>query len=147
MTVRVLVVDDEEDTLNLLKLILQISGYDPLTTLNSVEAIALAEAQTPQVVLLDIMMPKLDGFTLCKMMRENPVTKDLPIIFVTAYSALDLEDRRKEAGADLILPKPIGMDSLINTIGEAVTLREANRVGISTPPASNNGSSSPPPTN
>lgn len=144
MAIRVLVVDDEEDTLNLLSLILQLSGYDPLTTLNSVEAIALAEIKQPQVVLLDIMMPKMDGFTLCKMMRENPVTKDLPIIFVTAYSALDLEDRRKEAGADLVLPKPIGMDSLISTISQAVTLRKADVTEKL--PASNNGSSSPPPT-
>jgi CheY-like chemotaxis protein len=143
MSIRVLVVDDEEDTLNLLSLILQISGYDPLTTLNSVEAIALAESNKPQVVLLDIMMPKLDGFTLCKMMRENPVTKELPIIFVTAYSALDLEDRRREAGADLILPKPIGMDSLISTISEAVTLRDSDRAKTASPVAAE-GSSPPP---
>jgi CheY-like chemotaxis protein len=139
MATRVLVVDDEEDTLNLLKIILQISGYDPLTTLNSVDAITLAELQKPQVVLLDIMMPKLDGFTLCKMMRENPVTKELPIIFVTAYSALDIEDRRKEAGADLILSKPIGMDSLITTISQAMTLRKPDGLSAtSSPPTPNN---------
>src|SRR5215468_8791616 len=113
---RVLVVDDEIDTLNLLRTILEISGFQPITTLNSVDAITLAEVEHPDVVLLDIMMPQLDGFTLCKMMRLHPATMNLPIVFVTAYSALDLEDRRLEAGADMVLPKPIGMDTLIEAV-------------------------------
>lgn len=122
---RVLVVDDEQDTLNLMSRILEIGGYDPLTTLNSTEAITLAEKEMPHVVLLDIMMPRLDGFELCKMMRENSVTQNLPIVFVTAYSALDLEERRIAAGADLVLHKPITMDSLINVVTEAANLRPA----------------------
>lgn len=120
---RVLVVDDEIDTLNLLRTILEISGYQAVTTLNSVDAITLAEVEHPDVVLLDIMMPELDGFTLCKMMRVHPATMNLPIVFVTAYSSLDLEDRRKDAGADMVLPKPIGMDTLVDAVEQATTLR------------------------
>lgn len=122
MKTRVLVVDDEIDTLRLLNRLLDIAGYEPITTLNSVEAIALAETENPDVVLLDIMMPDLDGFTLCKMMRANQATQYLPIIFVTAYSALDLEERRKEAGADLLISKPITMDVLVETIDRALEL-------------------------
>ncbi len=121
---RVLVVDDEIDTLNLLRTILEISGYQAFTTLNSVDAITLAEIERPDCILLDIMMPLLDGFTLCKMMRLHPATMHLPIVFVTAYSALDLEDRRREAGADMVLPKPVGMDVLIRTVEEATLLRK-----------------------
>ncbi|MCC7446062.1 MAG: response regulator [Anaerolineae bacterium] len=121
---RVLVVDDEIDTLNLLRTILEISGYQAFTTLNSVDAITLAEIEHPDCILLDIMMPQLDGFTLCKMMRLHPATMHLPIVFVTAYSALDLEDRRREAGADMVLPKPVGMDVLIRTVEEATQLRK-----------------------
>ena len=113
MSTRVLVVDDELDTLNLLRTILEISGYAPITTLNSVDAVGLAEVEKPDVVLLDIMMPKLDGFTLCKMMRKNEATKSLPIIFVTAYESLDIEERRVEAGANKVINKPIDMDVLI----------------------------------
>src|SRR5258706_2723460 len=120
---RVLVVDDEIDTLNLLRTILEISGYEAFTTLNSVDAITLAEVEHPDCVLLDIMMPQLDGFTLCKMMRLHPATSHLPIVFVTAYSSLDLEERRLEAGADMVLPKPIGMDVLIEAVEKAQTLR------------------------
>ncbi len=131
---RVLVVDDEIDTLNLLRTILEISGYQAVTTLNSVEAITLAEVERPDCILLDIMMPKLDGFTLCKMMRIHPATMNLPIIFVTAYSALDLEDRRREAGADMILPKPVGMDILVDTLQKASQLRAAPSAGGSFQP-------------
>jgi DNA-binding response OmpR family regulator len=108
------------DTLNLLRTILEISGYAPITTLNSVDAVGLAEVERPDVVLLDIMMPKLDGFTLCKMMRANAATKNLPIIFVTAYESLDIEERRVEAGANRVINKPIDMDVLIGTIDDVL---------------------------
>lgn len=120
---RVLVVDDEHDTLELLRLMLELNGYQALTVLNSIEAIRVAQDNRPDCALLDIMMPGLDGFTLCKMMRLHPATTRLPIIFVTAYSALDLEDRRREAGADMVLMKPVGMDMLIDGIEMAITLR------------------------
>jgi DNA-binding response OmpR family regulator len=129
---RVLVVDDEIDTLNLLRTILEISGYQAFTTLNSVDAITLAEVERPDLILLDIMMPNLDGFTLCKMMRMNALTKNLPIVFVTAYSALDLEERRLDAGADMVLPKPIGMDSLIEAVETATSLREHANAAVAT---------------
>ncbi len=127
---RVLVVDDEIDTLNLLRTILEISGYQAFTTLNSVEAIMMAEVERPDCVLLDIMMPQLDGFTLCKMMRLHPATKNLPIVFVTAYSALDIEERRLEAGADMVLPKPIGMDVLIEAVEKAMALRTSKTAEV-----------------
>jgi pilus assembly protein CpaE len=121
---RVLIVDDEIDTLNLMRIMMELSGYEAVTTLNSRDAITLAELESPDCALLDIMMPNIDGFMLCRMMRVHPVTATLPIVFVTAYSALDLEDRRLEAGADLVLPKPIGMDALVETVEKAIALRK-----------------------
>jgi len=145
MSTRVLVVDDELDTLSLLRTILQISGFDPVTTLNSVDALTLAEAEKPDVVLLDIMMPGLDGFTLCKMMRQNQATRFLPIIFVTAYEALDIEERRVEAGADLVIHKPIHIDRLITAIQAVQRMRtmtsELNGQAVSQGTASPDGSS------
>src|SRR5258705_11391129 len=120
---RILIVDDEIDTLNLLRTILDISGYETVTTLHSIEALSLAQAQLPDVILLDIMMPQLDGFTLCKMMRLHPATVKLPIVFITAYSAGDLEERRKEAGGDLVVPKPISMQMLSEAVERALLLR------------------------
>src|SRR5512136_141322 len=120
---RIMVVDDEIDTLDVLRLFLELSGYEPITTFNSAEAIQLAEAEAPDCVLLDVMMPGINGFTLCKMMRSHPVTRNLPIMFVTAYSPMDIEERRIEAGGDLVLPKPFGMDSLIGAVEKVMALR------------------------
>jgi CheY-like chemotaxis protein len=127
---RVLVVDDERDTLDVLRLFLELSGYQPFTTFNSLDAITLAEVERPDCILLDIMMPGLDGFSLCKMMRSHPLIANLPIMFVTAYSPMDLEDRRLEAGADMVLPKPFGMDSLIQSIEQLMATRVAQSVTI-----------------
>ncbi len=123
MSARILIVDDEQDTLNLMRLILEINDYAVITTLNSQEALDLAGEAQPDVVLLDIMMPGLDGFQLCKMMRANPTTSELPIIFVTAYAALDLEQRRIEAGADMVIHKPVDSRLLTNAIIEVMNLR------------------------
>lgn len=119
---RVLVVDDEIETLDLFRVILEMAGYDVITVLNSTDALMMAELERPDCVLLDIMMPYLDGFTLCKIMRLHPATLALPIIFVTAYPALDLDDRRKEAGADFVLFKPVGMDTLIGAVQRALNI-------------------------
>lgn len=120
---RILVVDDEIDTLDLLRTFLELSGYEVFTTLNSEDAVILADVEHPDCALLDIMMPKLDGFRLCSMIRANPRTANLPIMFVTAYSAMDLEERRVEAGADMIIMKPFGMDDLVRSIDALMTKR------------------------
>ncbi len=125
MATKVLVVDDELDTLNLLRVLLELTGFEPVTTLNSTEAITLAEIEQVDVALLDIMMPQLDGFQLCRMMREHQTLKDLPIIFVTAYDALDLEDRRKEVGADHVVHKPINIDLLTDVINDIQQKKQA----------------------
>lgn len=133
---KILVVDDEVETLDLFRAILEMSGFEPITVLNSVDAITIAEMERPACVLLDVMMPYLDGFTLCKMMRLHPATKGLPIIFVTAYSALDFEDRFKESGADLTLFKPVSMARLIDTIETVLQLRppKKKQTAVLTPP-------------
>ena len=120
---RIMVVDDESDTLDVMKLFLELSGYQACTTLNSTDALTLAEMEHPDCILLDVMMPRLDGFGLCKMMRAHPATNQLPIMFVTAYSPMDLEDRRREVGADMVLMKPFGMDALIASVEKALALR------------------------
>jgi DNA-binding response OmpR family regulator len=131
-------VDDERDTLDVLRLFLELSGYQPFTTFNSLDAITLAEVENPDCILLDIMMPGLDGFSLCKMMRSHPLIANLPIMFVTAYSPMDLEDRRLEAGADMVLSKPFGMDSLIQSIEQLMAVRSAaaaqSKPAVNAPP-------------
>lgn len=121
---RILIVDDEVDTLNLLQMMLELVGYAVITTSDPAYALTLAEIEKPDCVLLDIMMPQLDGFTVCKMLRLHPTTHNMPIVFITAYQASNLEARRMEAGADMVVPKPASMDALVKTIDSAIALRQ-----------------------
>ncbi|SRR5258707_3275262 len=120
---KILIVDDEVETLAVLSTFLEITGHSPLTTDNPRLAIGIAEREHPDFVLLDVMMPEIDGFTLCKQMRLNPLTKSLPIMFITAYAPLDLEDRRRDAGGDMVLMKPFGLDALTRMIDDIVVTR------------------------
>jgi CheY-like chemotaxis protein len=130
MTTKVLVVDDEIGTLDLLRTLLELTGFNPVTTLNSSEAITLAEIEDVDVALLDIMMPNIDGFELCLQMRRHEKLKQLPIIFVTAYDSLDLEDRRKAAGADFVVRKPIDIDQLTHVIEDLYAKRHSGELPI-----------------
>lgn len=81
---RILVVEDEEDILNLLRFNLEGAGFDTLTTGNGKEAIALAIRHVPDLVLLDVMLPGLDGFEVCRTLKADPRTSHVPVIMLTA---------------------------------------------------------------
>lgn len=107
MTATVLVVDDLEPNVKLLEAKLLSEYYTVLTANNGVQALEVLQNKTVDIVLLDVMMPEMDGFEACKRIKENPDTTHIPVVMVTALS--DIEDRVKglEAGADEFLTKPI----------------------------------------
>src|SRR5258707_6318739 len=119
----VLVVDDEINTLDVFRLFLELSGYHAFTSLDSQDAVSIAEREHPDCVVLDVMMPNLDGFEVSKLLRRNPTTADLPILFCTAYSAVDMEERRRDAGADMVVMKPLGMENLTQAINKTIAVR------------------------
>lgn len=107
MTATVLVVDDLEPNVKLLEAKLLSEYYLVLTASNGKEALSVLEKNKVDIVLLDVMMPEMDGFEACRHIKENPDTMHIPVVMVTALS--DIEDRVKglEAGADEFLTKPI----------------------------------------
>jgi putative two-component system response regulator len=116
---RVLIVDDEIDTLSIMEQLLNFSGFTAITASNGQDALTLAEIERPDCVLVDVMMPGIDGITLCKMMRVHPPTRNLPVIFITAYQSRDVERKCHDAGGDLVLPKPVGRSTLVEAIDRA----------------------------
>lgn len=120
--IKILVVDDEKDILELLEYNLLNEGYKVYTALDGTEAIEKMKQNKPQVVLLDIMMPKLDGIETCRRMREMPEGKDCSIIILTARSEEYSEVAGFEAGADDYISKPIKLRVLLSRI-KAVTRR------------------------
>jgi two-component system, sensor histidine kinase and response regulator len=105
-TVRILVVDDHQTNLDIVRSFLQFEGYDVVEAHDGREAIEKAEAVTPDLVLLDILMPRLDGYETCRILKSRDNTRFVPVIMLTALQ--DTEDRVKglDAGADDFVSKP-----------------------------------------
>lgn len=116
----VLIVDDEPDVTELLKYKLEQEGYFCKVINNSLSFISEAREFSPDLILLDIMMPELNGLQLCKIVRSDPKMKDVPIIFLTARG--EAEDRVKglESGADDYVAKPFNTKELILRVGKVL---------------------------
>ena len=104
---RVLVVDDDHRNVRLMESILKAEGYDILKAFDGQEALDLIEGQIPDLVLLDVMMPRMNGIELCRRLRARHATRLLPIIMVTALNAQEDKVHALETGADDFLSKPI----------------------------------------
>jgi two-component system, OmpR family, alkaline phosphatase synthesis response regulator PhoP len=112
----ILVVDDEQDLLDLIEYNLRHEGFDVLTAENGQDGIRIAKEHHPSLVLLDIMMPQMDGIEVCDKMREDPELKTIPIIFLTARSDEKTEIEGLNKGADDFITKPISTSKLISRI-------------------------------
>jgi two-component system, OmpR family, alkaline phosphatase synthesis response regulator PhoP len=113
---RILVVDDEQDIVTLLKYNLEKEGYEVVEAYDGLEAVQVAKNTRPDVILMDIMMPKLDGVEACRKIRETQGIKDTHIIFLTARAEEYSEIAAFEVGADDYIIKPIKPRSLISRI-------------------------------
>lgn len=108
----VLIVDDEQMARTLLRLMLVRVGFHVVEAENGYDALKKIELEPPHVVLLDVMMPGMDGFTVCEKLRQDPKTVHLPVIMLSAKSDMDSIQRGLRAGASKYLTKPISPDEL-----------------------------------
>ena len=106
MAAHILIVDDNELNLKLATHVLQKNGYQTSTALNGFEALEMTKTSVPDLAILDVMMPDMDGYELCTRMRENPKLKHIPIIILTALSSVDDRLKAFDVGADDFLSKP-----------------------------------------
>ncbi len=107
MSARILVVDDVETNVRLLEAKLTIEYYDVATCRDGTTAIEIARAEQPDLILLDVMMPVMDGFETCRRRKNDPATRHIPVVLVTALDGRDARIRGLEAGADDFLSKPL----------------------------------------
>jgi two-component system alkaline phosphatase synthesis response regulator PhoP len=112
----VLVVDDERDLLDLIEYNLQREGFQVYKAENGIEGISVAKSVEPDLIILDIMMPKMGGLEVIDVLRNDEKLKDTPVIFLTAKSDELTEIRGLEKGADDFLTKPISTSKLISRI-------------------------------
>src|SRR5512136_639270 len=106
MVEKILIIDDDLDTLKLVGLMLQKQGYLIVAANNGPQGLTQAEAENPDLILLDVMMPEMDGYEVTKRLRGNPLTTNTPILMFTAKTQLDDKVTGFESGADDYLTKP-----------------------------------------
>ncbi len=123
----VLVVDDDSDQQELLKLLLATAGYSVSVAGNAEDALASIAARPPDVVILDVMMPGIDGFEACRRIRANTQTLDLPVVLVTALNSREERVTGIQAGADDFLSKPVSREELLARVHSLVRLNVARK--------------------
>jgi two-component system cell cycle response regulator len=116
MSALVLVVDDNTYNVKLLEARLQVERYEVATAYSGEEALAKLEQCNPDIVLLDVMMPGMDGYEVCRRIRANPPTARLPVVMVTALDKDSDRDMALAAGADDFLTKPVEVELLFPAI-------------------------------
>jgi DNA-binding response OmpR family regulator len=124
---RVLVVDDEIYILHILDFSLGMEGYDVMTATDGESALQKVEAERPDLVVLDIMMPKMDGYQVCRAIKTNPDTASTPVILLSARGRNVDVKAGMEAGADDYITKPFSPRKLTERVNALLAQRGENR--------------------
>ena len=136
---KILVVDDDDSINELIKINLELSGYDVISAFDGLQGFTLAKQELPDLIVLDVMMPDVDGYTVAKRVRENASTAEIPILMLTAMGQLEDKVKGFDIGVDDYLVKPFEMDELkvrvrallkrVNAIPESLATKEILTVG------------------
>jgi len=121
---KILVVDDEDDVRNLLIMIFRDAGYQVISAENGQIAVEKAKRERPDLIFLDILMPVMDGFQACSILKRDPVTKDTFIAFLTAKDMPQDWDRGLQSEADVYIAKPFNTERLLFVARELLALKE-----------------------
>jgi sigma-B regulation protein RsbU (phosphoserine phosphatase) len=123
-TPAVLIIDDNPSNIRLLEAILKTEGYTPLAALNGQEGRELARRRRPAVILLDIMMPGESGFDACRMLKSDPLTADIPVIFVTAVDDVGSKIKGLTLGAVDYITKPFDKFEVVARVQRHLETRD-----------------------
>ena len=110
---KIVAVDDDSSILELIKVSLQMQGHRVLTAPDGIAGYALVQQELPHLVILDVMMPNVDGYTVCQRIRKNPDTQVIPVLMLTALGVLDDKVKGFDVGADDYLVKPFEIPELL----------------------------------
>ncbi len=122
---KILVVDDEPDVVLVLKTVLSKNGYQVTTALSGLEGLTKAFADPPDLILLDIMMPEMDGWEVLRLLKRDRTTVGIPIVIVSARTATEDRIRGLEQGAVDYITKPFSLRQIVAKINTLVASRQA----------------------
>jgi two-component system cell cycle response regulator DivK len=118
MSKRILVIEDHEDNRRILRDLLTSAGYEPIEAVTGEEGVALAETHRPDLILMDIQLPGLDGYEATRRIKANPTLRQIPVIAVTSYALSGDEAKAKEVGCDGYVAKPFSPRALLAMVRE-----------------------------
>jgi len=124
---KVLIIDDDDTYRSVINDVLTESGYLVIEARSGMEGLEQARQTNPDVILLDIMMPVMDGYQTCRELRHNPATREIPIIMLTALTDSEARFKSKDAGADDYIAKPYPPQEMKNRIERQLRRRALQR--------------------
>lgn len=113
---KILIVDDEVDLVETVRFPLEMEGFDTLVSYNGEDGLNQARKEKPDLIILDLMLPKLDGYKVCRLLKFDERYKDIPILMLTAKTQEKDKILGKETGADEYITKPFEMDYLLEKV-------------------------------
>ena len=120
MKKKILIVEDDHSISQLETILLKVRGYDVITESNGQAALESLKLQKPDLVLLDVMLPGMDGFEICQRIKSTPATEDIPVLFLTAKKTEKDIEKGLEVGADSYITKPFKSAELLRSIASCL---------------------------
>ncbi len=118
MTKMILIVEDEPKNMTLIRDLLQVSGYSTIEATDGKQGVELAKRSNPDLVLMDIQMPVMDGLEATRILKEDATTSNIPVLALTSYAMKGDEERILQAGCDGSLAKPFDIKDLLKRVAE-----------------------------
>ena len=113
---KILIVDDEADIIEILQFVLEAQGYECITALDGEEGLKLAREANPDLIILDVMMPKMNGYKICRLLKFDEKYKNIPIFMITARAQDKDKEIGEETGANEYITKPFQVDYVIEKV-------------------------------
>jgi len=123
----VLIVDDEPDVVTMWQRSLLMEGFEVLCAYDGISAVDMAEVDKPDLVLLDIMMPMMSGYDVCRQIKANPATEHIPVLCVTSAQSPEVRENAQAAGAQGLLIKPFATRELVAQINRYLPSAQSKR--------------------
>ena len=112
----ILVIEDTRDTRTVVELILQEAGHSVISAIDGASGVAVAATENPDLILMDLALPRVDGWEATRRLKANPATRDIPVVAFTAHVLQEDADRAREAGCEAIIVKPFDIATLLDQI-------------------------------
>lgn len=113
---KVLIVDDEQDIVETLKFMLEVEGIECITAYDGEEALNIAKSEKPDLMILDVMLPKINGYKICRLLKFDAKYKNIPILMITARSQEEDKAIGEETGADEYITKPFDINEVVEKV-------------------------------